>query len=115
MINICGIDEILEKYGPRLSHESPGSFQFPPSFGFLLAACRAEQQISANNTSEALGNPGMTLGRNLDCLVNSGEGNRNIAIQSVGICQISQNTRFIFQAGLSRSSKAEGIGQVFYG
>ena len=55
----------------------------------------------------------MTLGRNLDCLINSGEGGRSIAIQSVGICQISQNTGFVFQTGLSRSSKAEGVGQIF--
>ncbi len=57
----------------------------------------------------------MTLGRNLDRLVNGGEGSCGIAIQSVGICQISQNTGFVFQTGLSRSSETEGVGQVFYG
>ena len=38
----------------------------------------------------------MTLGRNLNRLINSGEGSCSIAIQSVGICQISQNTGFVF-------------------
>ena len=79
----------------------------------LVAGCRSEQQISANNTGEAFRNPGMTLGRNLDCLINRGESSRIIAIQSVGICQISQNTGFVFQTGLSRSSEAESVGQIF--
>ncbi len=57
----------------------------------------------------------MTLFRDLDRLVYCGEGGRGMAIQFVGICQISQNSRFVFQTGLSRSSKTKGLGQVFDG
>ena len=73
------------------------------------------RQICANNAGEAFRNPGMTLGRNLDRLINGSERRCDIAIQPVGICQISQNTGFVLQAGLSRSGEAEGVGQVFYG
>ena len=43
----------------------------------------------------------MTLGRNLNCLINSRESSRTITIQSVGICQVSQNAGFVFQTSLS--------------
>lgn len=115
MINTCSAKEVLEKHGPGLAHERSGGFQFPLAFGFLIVGCRSEQQISANNAGEALGNPGVTLGRNLDCFINGGEGNFRVAIQSIGICQIGQNAGFIFQAGLSRSREAEGVGQIVDG
>jgi hypothetical protein len=54
----------------------------------------------------------MTLCRNLDRFVNRSEGSRIIAIQFVGICQVSKNARFIFQTGFTRSSEAESIGQI---
>ncbi len=57
----------------------------------------------------------MTLGRNLNCLIDGGEGGLGIAVQSIGIGQVGQNTGFVFQTGLSRSSEAEGIGQIFNG
>ena len=44
----------------------------------------------------------MTLGRNLNRLIDGGEGGLGIAIQSIGIGQVGQNTGFVFQAG-SRS------------
>ena len=58
---------------------------------------------------------GMTFGGDLYRLVNCEKCVRNVAIQSVGICQISQNARFIFQTSLPRSSEAESIGQIFDG
>ena len=57
----------------------------------------------------------MTLGRNLNCLIDGGEGGLGIAIHSIGIGQVGQDTGFVFQAGLSRSGEAEGVGQIFDG
>ena len=102
-------DERLEKRGPGLSHERSCAFQLLTSFGFLIAGCGSEQQARANDTGDAFGDPGMTLGRNLDCLFSSGEGSRTFAIKSVGICQVGQNTRFVFKASLSRSGEAESV------
>ncbi len=38
----------------------------------------------------------MPFDSNLDCLINSRERNLYLAVQSVGIRQIGQNTRFVF-------------------
>ena len=108
MINTGGVDEALEKYRPGLLHQRFGTFQLLPSFGFPIVAGGSQQQICANNAGEAFRNPGMTFGRDLNCLIDDGEGGLSIAIQSVGIGQVGQNTGFVFQTGLSRSSEAAG-------
>src|SRR6516164_7983427 len=61
---------------------------------------------------QAFRNTGMSLCRNLDRFLNSGEGSCILAIQSVGVCQIRKNPRLGFQTRLSRPSEAESIGQI---
>src|SRR5215208_6923755 len=93
--DVSAADEVLEKHGPGLLHQRSGTFQLSPAFGLLIAVCRQEQHIGANNASEAFRYPGMTLGRNLDGLIDSDEGIRIITFKEVGVCQIGQNAGFV--------------------
>jgi hypothetical protein len=78
-IDVYCIDEGFKKHGPSLSHQCSCALHLLPTFGFLIAGGRSEKQISANNTSKAFRDSGMSLGRNLYRLVDSGEGCCGIA------------------------------------
>src|SRR3954452_24493760 len=73
-------DEILEKHGTGFSHQRSGAFQLLPCFGALIGLSGQQQHVGANNAGEAFRYPGMTLGRNLDGLINLNEGIRRITV-----------------------------------